>query len=71
MALTKGFGFVLSEDAAAAMLEEVLIPLSLLSVSSIASSSILSAVRLGKEVKTGTGTSAQCGMGRRADSISG
>ena len=51
------------------MLEELLILLLLLSVSSIASS-ISSAVRSGKEVKTGTGTSAQCGMGRQADSIS-
>ena len=40
-------------------------------VSSIASSSISSAVRSGKEVNAGTGTSAQCGMSRRADSILG
>ena len=34
-------------------------------------SSISFAVRSGKEVKTGPGTSAQCGMGRRAESKSG
>ena len=66
-----GFGFALSKDAAAAMLEELLMLLSLLSVSSITSSSISSAVRSGKEVKTGTGTSAQHGMACQADSISG
>ena len=63
LALTKGFGFALSENAAAAMLEEQLILLPLLSVSSIASSSITSAVKSGKEVKTRTGTSVQCGNG--------
>ena len=45
----------------AAMLEELLILLSLLSVSSVASSSISSAVMSGNKVKTAT--SAQCGMG--------
>ena len=53
------------------MLEELLVLLSLLSLSSIAFSSILFAVRSGKEVKTRTGILAQCGMGRQADSISG
>ena len=43
--------------------------LSPLSVSSIAYSISSAAVSAGKEVKAGTGTSAQCGMGRRADSI--
>ena len=60
----------MSEDAAAAMLEELLILLSLLSISSIASCSISSTVRSSKEVKIGTQTSAQCGVGGRADSIS-
>ena len=55
----KGFDFALSEDAAAAVLEEPLILLSLLTVS-IASSSISSAVKSTKEVKTET--SAQYGM---------
>ena len=45
--------------------------LSPLSVSSIASSISSARVSAGKEEKAGTGTSAQCGMGRRADSISG
>ena len=66
--LTKWFLFALSQAAAAAMLEELL---SLLSVSSIASSSISSAVRSGKKAKTGTGTLTQYGMGHQADSISG
>ena len=45
--------------------------LSPLSVSSIAYSISSAAVSVGKEVKAGTGTLAQCGMGRRADSILG
>ena len=53
------------------MLEELQILQSLLLVLSIASSSIAFAVWSGKAVKTGTGTSAQCDMGRQADSILG
>ena len=45
--------------------------LSPLSVSSIASSISSAAVSAGKKVKAGAGTSAQCGMGRQADSILG
>ena len=61
---------MLNEDSSVATLVELYL-LELLSVSSIASSSVASAVRWGKEMKTGSGTSGQCGIGRRADSISG
>ena len=61
---------MLSEDASVATLVELWL-LQLLSVSSIASSNVASAVNWGKEMKTGNGTSGQCGIGSRADSISG
>ena len=47
------------------MLDELLILPSPLLVSSIASRVSSAAVSAGKEVKTGTGTSAQIGMGRQ------
>ena len=56
---------MISKDASVATVVE----LQLLSLSFIASSSVASAVRSGKEVKTGSGTSEQCGIDRRADSI--